>query len=179
MKSKLNYLDVACTFPEQHDVHDGQNGEFIRLFKVEHNHPRRRTGWKLDTWRIFSKIIDTCIEIIFVFFFVLIFCFFLYLFLFLFFYYFLPLPLPLVLYSLGPIGKTSGGVQGKWKGPGLPPSYDKPGIRITKVIIYLVVKHFIQRMWGHETNPNGYLRNMKGMKGHGKKIKEIVEQMIR
>ena len=115
------------------------------------------------------------------FFLYLVFVFFLYLFLFLFFYYFLPLPLPLplVLYSLGPIGKTSGGVQGKWKGPGLPPSYDKPGIRITKVIIYLVVKHFIQRMWGHETNPNGYLRNMKYMKGHGKKIKEIVAQMIR
>ena len=68
MKSKLNYLDVACTFPEQHDVHDGQNGEFIRLFKVERNHPRCRTGWKLDTYKIFSKIID--IEIIFVFFFV-------------------------------------------------------------------------------------------------------------
>ena len=58
MKSKLNYLDVACTFPEQHDVHDGQNGEFIRLFKVERNHPGRRTGWKLDTYKIFSKIID-------------------------------------------------------------------------------------------------------------------------
>ena len=87
MKSKLNYLDVACTFPEQHDVHDGQNGEFIRLFKVERNHPRCRTGWKLDTYKIFSKIID--IEIIFVFFFVFLFLFFFFVFFLFFFLYLL------------------------------------------------------------------------------------------
>ena len=100
MKSKLNYMDVACTFPLQHDVHDGQNGEFIRLFKVERNDPRCRTGWILDTYKIFSKIID--IEIIFVFFFVFFFCSF-YLFFFcsffctyylLFLYYISPSPSP-------------------------------------------------------------------------------------
>jgi hypothetical protein len=185
VKSKLNYLDVACTFPEQHDVHDGQNGEFIRLFKVERNHPRCRTGWKLDTYKIFSKIID--IEIIFVFFFVFFFCsFFLFFFCYffctyylLFFYFFLPLPLPLplVLYSLGPLGKTSGGVQGRWEGHGLP-SYDKPGIRITKVTIYHVLKHFILRMWGKDPLTK-YISSMKGLSSRGKKIKEIVEQIIR
>ena len=86
VKSKLNYLDVACTFPEQHDVHDGQNGEFIRLFKVESNNPRRRTGWGIDTYKIFSKIID--IEIIFVIFFVVFFVFFFVLFFVLIIYYF-------------------------------------------------------------------------------------------
>jgi len=191
VKSKLNYMDVACTFPLQHDVHDGQNGEFIRLFKVERNDPRCRTGWILDTYKIFSKIrlliLRSSLSFFLFFFFVLFICFFFVLFFVLIIYYFciiflplpLPLPLPLVLYSLGPIGKTSGGVQGRWKGHGLLLSYDKPGIRITKVTIYHVLKHFILRMWGQETNPNGYISSMKGLVSCGKKIKEIVEQIVR
>ena len=97
----------------------------------------------------------------------------------LFFYFFLPLPLPLplVLYSLGPLGKTSGGVQGRWEGHGLP-SYDKPGIRITKVTIYHVLKHFILRMWGKDPLTK-YISSMKALSSRGKKIKEIVEQIIR
>ena len=145
----------------------------------------------LDGFLIHTKfsvrllILRSSLSFFLFFFFVLFICFFFVLFFVLIIYYFciiflpLPLPLPLVLYSLGPIGKTSGGVQGKWKGPGLPPFYDKPGIRITKVTIYHVLKHFILRMWGKDPINKHNVYSMATLSYRGKKIKEIVEQIVR